>query len=183
MQKTRVTLLSFLLILLISSVTCFAEDMYPPTLKNRTLILVDGGMGVGQYADLTSVEVQEYEPPFYQIAINVIPVTFSDEYWRAHETYIGSPCTYGEPSTCFFRYDWNSKSIFFYSDYQNSWISWDINRDYSHADGDPLIPYTAETAFIAAYQMRFFGDTMGYRPVLKKYQRVIREDFYRQFGI
>lgn len=38
---------------------------YPTTLDNGNLVLVDGGMGVGRYADRTSVVVERYAPPDY----------------------------------------------------------------------------------------------------------------------
>ncbi len=50
-------------------------------------------MGVGYYADRSSVQVEKYAPPKYQLAINVVGVEFSDEYWRRHETYIGGSLT------------------------------------------------------------------------------------------
>ena len=42
-------------------------------------------------------------------------------------------------------------------------------------DGDPMVPFTAEVAFVSAYNMKFFSDKLGYSPVLKKHQRVIDE--------
>lgn len=69
------------------------------------------------------------------------------------------------------------------SDRTSSWKDWDINRDNSFADGQPLIPNTAEAAFVAAYNMRFFDDTEGYSPALKRSHRVIDEEFYERLGI
>ncbi|MBR6305355.1 MAG: hypothetical protein IKR38_01060, partial [Bacteroidales bacterium] len=66
--------------MLLSAVT-FANP-YPATLDNGNLVLVDGGMGVGRYADRSSAAVERYEPPNYQIAISVVSVTFSEDYWR-----------------------------------------------------------------------------------------------------
>ena len=81
-----------------------------------------------------------------------------------------------------FRYNWNRKSVS-YQRYDGTWHDWDINRFNCHADGQPLIPNTAETAFVAAYNMRFYNETMGYNPVLKESYRVIGEEFYRTLGI
>ncbi|MBR4491354.1 MAG: hypothetical protein IKO98_01705, partial [Bacteroidales bacterium] len=67
-------------LMLLSAVT-FANP-YPATLDNGNLVLVDGGMGVGRYADRSSAAVERYEPPNYQIAISVVSVTFSEDYWR-----------------------------------------------------------------------------------------------------
>ena len=72
---------------------------YPGTLDGGNLVLVDGGMGVGYYADRSSVQVEQYAPPKYQLAVNLVSVQFSDEYWRKHETYIGGPYTKGDSFT------------------------------------------------------------------------------------
>lgn len=175
----RTFLLAVFMLMLISAVT-FASS-YPATLDNGNLVLVDGGMGVGKYADRASVAVEKYAPPNYQIAISVVLVTFSEDYWRQHETYIGGPYTVGREFRLKFRYNWNRKSIAYMR--EASWQDWDINRDYSHAEGDPLIPYTAEVAFVSAYNMRFFDNKTGYSPVLKKQSRVIDENLYRALGI
>ncbi len=64
---------------------------YHETMDTGNLVLVDGGMGVGSYADKSSVAVQTYDPPNYQIAINIIRVQFSEDFWRQHQTYVGDP--------------------------------------------------------------------------------------------
>ncbi len=168
------------IMLVIFSAAAFA-DPYPSTLSDGDLVLVDGGMGVGRYADMTSVAVSNYAPPEYQIAINVVSVTFSEDYWRENDTYVGGPYTIGPSDTMVFRYNWDMKTV----SYQRSgrWSEWDINRDYSHADGDPMIPNTAEAAFVAAYNMRFFDKKMGYSPALKCERRVISESLYEALGI
>ena len=178
LRRIRVAMLT-VVFLLLSSVS-FANP-YPATLDNGNLVLVDGGMGVGQYADRTSAVVEQYAPPNYQIAISVVSVSFSDEYWRQHETYVGGPYEIGKSFLLRFRYNWDRKSIACIRG--NHWQDWDINRDYCHADGDPLIPNAAEVAFVSAYNMRFFGDKTGYSPVLKRQRRVIDESLYRALGI
>ena len=167
----------FLLVALIST----ALANYPGTLDNGNLVLVDGGMGVGRYADRSSVAVERYAPPDYQIAINVVNLEFSDDYWREHGTYVGGPYKKGDTFTLSFRYNWDRKVISYLRGGQ--WMDWDVNHDYSHAEGDPLIPYTAEVAFVSAYNMRFFDNKMGYSPVLKKYRPVIDETLYSSLGI
>ena len=166
-------------IILLSAVA-FANP-YPVTLDNGNLVLVDGGMGVGRYADRSSVAVEQYAPPNYQIAISVVSVTFSDEYWRQHDTYVGGPYKIGEPFLLRFRYNWDRKSIAY--NRGDSWLEWDINHGYSHTEGEPLIPNAAEVAFVSAYNMRFFGDKTGYSPILKRQRRIIDESLYRALGI
>ena len=90
-------------ILLLSAIA-FANP-YPTTLDNGNLVLVDGGMGVGRYAARSSVAVEQYAPPNYQIAISLVSVTFSDEYWRQHDTYVGGPYRMGESFLLRFRYN------------------------------------------------------------------------------
>ncbi|WP_314093968.1 hypothetical protein [Selenomonas noxia] len=180
MRKTLQTLLLTMLIML-PCLIVNAEDIYPETMDTGNYILVDGGMGEGIYADKSSVSVQTYDPPNYQIAINVVFVDFSDDFWRQHQTYIGGPYKIKGPSTLYFRYNWDRKSVSYLT--RNGWMDWNINRDYCHADGNPLIPLCAEVAFVSAYNMRFYNDTMGYSPLLKRQRRVIEESFYRTLGI
>ena len=181
MKKIRVLLMTVLAMLMITAV-CYAESMYPATLDNGNLVLVDGHMGVGQYADRSSVAVQRYNPPDYQLSINIVNVTFSEEHYRVHHSYHNCPYTYGNVLTLSFRYNWDRKSVS-RQHYDGTWADWNINRDNSHADGNPLVPNTAEVAFVSAYKMRFYNTTMGYSPTLKRYFRVISEDFYRTLGI
>ena len=158
-----------------------AEESYPETIGTGNYVLVDAGMGVGDYADRSSVSVQNYDPPNYQIAINIVHIQFSDDFWRQHQTYVGSPYKLIGTSTLCFRYNWDRKTIAYHT--KNGWMDWNINLDHTHADGRPLIPLTAETAFVSAYNMRFYNDTMGYSPILKQQRRVIEESFYRRLGI
>ncbi len=177
--RTMIRGMLTLITLLLLSAAALAN--YPATLDNGNLVLVDGGMGVGRYADRTSVVVERYAPPDYQIAINLVSVIFSDDYWRQHETYIGGPYTVGDVFALRFRYHWGRKSIAY--QFGEQWQDWDINRDYSHAEGDPMIPNTAEVAFVSAYNMKFFGNKTGYSPVLKQQRCVIDDSLYRALGI
>ncbi len=116
-------------------------------------------------------------------AVNVVSVVFSEDYFRQYRTYDGRSYTISRARLMQFRYDWDDKTVWWYSSRNGAWKKWDINRDNSHADGQPLIPNSAEVAFIAAYNMRFYDDTEGYSPVLKGYRRVISEEFYERLGI
>ena len=179
-MKTFIRIAWLTLVLMLAMVATALAN-YPSTLDSGNLVLVDGGRGVGYYADRSSVKVEKYAPPEYLLAINVVSVEFSDEYWRSHETYIGGPYTMGNRFTLKFRYNWDRKVI----SYQRgeTWLDWEVNRDYSHAEGDPMIPFAAEVAFVSAYNMRFFNDKLGYSPMLKKRQRIIDEQLYLRLGI
>ena len=157
MKNALKIFIAAVIIFSISSSAALAADMYPPTLGDGDFILVDGGMGVGRYADKKSVYVHEYKPPFYQIQIHIVPVTFSDEYFKQNGNYIGSPYNAGEYYTVTFRYNWDTKTVFT-QNLEGIWKNWDINRHYSHAEGNPLIPNAAEVAFFTAYHMKFFGN-------------------------
>ena len=141
-----------------SSVTS-AESIYPETLENGNLICVDGGMGVGYYADKSSVSMDNYAPPFYELSIYIIPVNFSDKYYHEYGTYIDGPFTFGESFKLSFKYNWDSRTLFIK---QNEiWKVWGLKRSYSHAEGNPMNPNSAEVAFYSAYRMKFFGDKLN----------------------
>lgn len=146
-------------VLIFSNSSALAKDIYPETLEEDVLILVDGGMGVGRYADKNSVSVDRYAPPFYELSIDVYSVNFSDEYYKDNGTYIGGPYKIGESFRLYFKYNWDSRTVFTKQD--GIWKVWDLNRHYSHAEGNPLIPNSAEVAFYSAYRMKFFGDKVN----------------------
>lgn len=144
---------------ILTSSLASAESPYPQTLEDGNLICVDGGTGVGYYADKNSVSMDKYAPPFYELSIDIIPVSFSDQYWREHGTYIGGPYVMGESLRLNFRYNWDSKTLFHKRN--DIWTVWDVNRSYSHAEGNPMIPNSAEVAFYSAYHMNFFGNKLN----------------------
>ena len=67
----RTALLTLVLML---AIVATALANYPGTLDGGNLVLVDGGMGVGYYADRSSVQVEKYAPPRYQLAIKVVRI-------------------------------------------------------------------------------------------------------------
>lgn len=156
-MKSLLKIFMVAIVLIFSSSAALAKDMYPLTLEGGNLILVDGGMGVGRYADKNSVDVAEYAPPFYQLLIDIVSVNFSNEYFRQNGDYIGSPYNIADRYTLQIRYNWDTKTIFT-KNQKGIWKNWDINRNYSHAEGNPLIPNAAEVAFYSAYKLKFFGN-------------------------
>lgn len=175
-MKNFLKIFSLAIFAVMSMTESVFANPYPATLDNGNLVCVDGGMGVGRYADRLSVQVQRYAPPNYQLSIKIFSVTFSEEYFRNHDTYVGGPYKIGDSFELSFKYNWDRKII----SYQrgNNWLDWDINHDYSHAEGNPLIPHAAEVAFVSAYNMRFFDNKTS-----SNGQRVISEDFYRTLNI
>ncbi len=176
-MKRAKLLLIVVLMTMMMAVVFSAEANYPDTMNNGNLVLVDAGMGGATYVDRSSVAVQRYEPPFYQIAINTVHIRFSDDYWTKHKTYVGGPYKVSSMRTALFRYNWNRKQVS-YLHRDGIWRDWDINENHCHADGDPLVPNSAEAAFVAAYNMRFYNNIKDHDG-----HRVINEDFYRTLGI
>jgi hypothetical protein len=80
----------------------------------------------------------------------------------------------GESFTMIFCYNWNRKSVA-YQIRNGGWRGWDN----CHAEGNPLIPLIAETAFVSACNTRFYSDIMKYSPFTKKLYMGIEEVFYR----
>lgn len=78
---------------------------------------------------------------------------------------------------------WKSRISVSYLNRQGVWMDWDANVWHSHAEGYPRIPYTAETAFVSAYNMKFYGSKHSYNSTLHTYHRVISKDFYKRLGI
>lgn len=73
----RILCVVFGLLLMMVSSVAFAN--YPTYLNGDTnYILAHGHQGVGTYVDKTSLNVQEYNPPEYIIAINVITAYSAD---------------------------------------------------------------------------------------------------------
>lgn len=61
--------------LLITMSVSFASSLYPPYLNgDKNLKLIDGHMGIAYYYDSTSVVNMLYNPPYYQLAVNVAVV-------------------------------------------------------------------------------------------------------------
>lgn len=74
MKLFRVLALLISTLILTFSIS-LASSIYPPYLNGDTnLKLIDGHMGTGYYYDSTSVVNMLYNPPYYQIAVNVAVV-------------------------------------------------------------------------------------------------------------
>ena len=72
-------ILMLLLGLLVFAVSGVAFANYPMYLNgDRNFIRCDGHMGTAWYVDRSSLVVQEYEPPQYIIAVNVVSVQDAD---------------------------------------------------------------------------------------------------------
>lgn len=172
-MKKMILMVTMLLMLVCQSV--FASS-YPATLDNGNLIFVDNYQGVGIYADRSSVFVEVYTPGYYQVSIKTVAIKDGK----------------GERSnvrTHHFRYERDTKKMAYLSIPNRGWDPWvnwgwepwDLNKNYGHDGGDPLIINLAEVAFVTAYDKKYFGDME--RTVAGKTQRVIPESLYQALGI
>ena len=156
----------FIMIIIFCQSTCIARNL--DILDNGNLIRVDGAQGYGVYAVRSSVDVELYNPPNYRININTIIIN-------------DSTGQRGDIHNYTFSYNWDKKTVAYLSHQKNEWVNWDINHEYSHAEGDPMIPHLAEVAFVSAYKIKFYGNmstnTYGY------WHRVISDKFYQYLGI
>ena len=164
----RKIVLAFMMLFALTCQSVFAANPYPPTLDNGNLVFVDGFKGYGIYGIRSSVDVQLYNPPKYRIAINTISVNVDTGERGSVQTHV-------------FFYNWDSKTVYHYSNQKNQWVKWELNRTYGHAEGAPLIPNLAEVAFVSAYNMKFFGDMQGY--TYGSWQRVIPLSLYQALAI
>ena len=177
MKRAKLLLIVVLMTMMMAVMCCAEAATYPMTMNNGNLVLVDARMGYALYVDRSSVAVQRYQSPDYQIAINIVGIRFSDDYWTKHNTYVGGPYKVSDVHSAVFRYNWARKAVM-HQRRDGTWHYWNINKFNSHADGNPFVPYAAETAFVAAYNMRFYNNIKGYDG-----RRVINEGFYRTLGI
>ena len=112
---------------------------YDPYKNDSNYVFIYTKMNVYHYFDLSSVDVQEYNPPHYQIA--GVFVSYNSEYKTIHNQYH------------VMRYNWYTKETFTRDNYGN-WKKLET-------DGDYMVPITnrkwADALFRAAYNMDFYG--------------------------
>lgn len=129
------------------------------------------GMGWVSYIDTTSVNVQEYRPPYYIITINKIERNMKDEQ-NAHLRY----------HTFKFKYDYNQRKMYIYipnhgDGFKNRYmnerkyqkkpvddsINWNsdwqyIAPDVYYGEGTGDMAVAGEVAFAIAYNLKFHGE-------------------------
>jgi len=152
--------------------TVHANDLYPKALNDGDWVIVSGRQGVAWYAVRSSVNVEEYNPPYYQIAMEIVTMNFPRVNNREGEPYVTGK------NIARFRYNWDRKVI--YTGNPGDWHLWNHHDSnaLTTAGGWPKIPCSAEVAFITAYNMRFYDKTLGANGY-----RVISEEFYNSLGI
>ena len=121
----------------------FAHANYPNYLnRDRNFILSDGHMGTGWYVDKSSLVVQQYAPPIYRIAVNLVWVPDAD---RGN----GNP---SEVETNYFLYNWDTRSMYVLRD--GTWNYIPHNGSFAQSG---IVEPTGEMVFYIAYHMPFYG--------------------------
>ena len=138
-MKKILLLVSFLCTLLFAG-TVMAS--YPDYLGgNRNLLLCGGHMGIGWYVDKTSLVVQEYNPPVYQIAVNVLSVPNADRGNTSFDTH-----------TVYWRYHWDTRKMY-RLDENGTWQYVPPVGSMAQTGHE----FSGEMAFYLAYHMKFYG--------------------------
>ena len=150
-MKRIVISLSFIICLLFSNIVYATYTDYLNGDKN--LILSGGHMGVAWYLDKSSLVVQEYNPPIYRIAVNVLTVYNADK----------GNTSIDKVTTRYFKYDLNTKKM--YSLYDNTWHSI-APVGCMAATGHE---FSGEMAFYIAYNMKFYGGKKWLNPLSGSY--------------
>ncbi len=121
---------------------------------DRNLLFCGGHMGYGWYVDKSSLVVQEYNPPTYRIAVNVLTVPDADR---------GNTTSYSV-TTRYYMYQWDARKIYVLNG--NSWSY--IPPIGSLAETGHEFSY--EMAFYIAYHMKFYGGQKWRNPRTGQYE-------------
>lgn len=147
-MKTFVSVLVGLFTVMLGSIA-FA---YPPHLGgDPNYIMCDGHMGTGYYLDRSSLVVQQYEPPIYRIAVNVVTVHDAD----AGRTEISNVRTFQ------FLYNYDEGNMYIRGNVNGN-TNWRyLSPKGSYAETGVVMP-AGEMAFYIAYGIPFYGKAGGF---------------------
>lgn len=110
---------------------------------DRNFLLCGGHMGIGWYVDKSSLVVQKYNPPVYQIAVNVLFVEDADR---------GNTVP-SRVETEEFLYNWNDRAMYRWGEKS---FTWGYVRPLG-CMADTRHHFAGEMAFYIAYHMKFYG--------------------------
>jgi len=116
---------------------------------DNTCVYVDGHQGTDEYIDLTSLVVDIYDPPQYQISANMILV---DEYGNKRIL----------PETWLYKYNSNLADRRMYAKYNNKWNYIPQPPYGCEANSNGVRP-GGELIWWISYNMDFYGDTSRIR--------------------
>lgn len=143
-MKTFVSVLLGLVTMLLGTMA-FA---YSPYLGgDANYIMCDGHMGTGYYLDRSSLVVQQYKPPVYRIAVNVVTVPDAD---------IGHT-DITDVRTFQFLYNYDERNMYIRSNAQWRYLP----PKGSYADTGIVLP-AGEMSFYIAYGIPFYGRMAGF---------------------
>ncbi len=129
---------------------------YPDYLNgDRNFLLCGGHMGVGWYVDKSSLVVQQYNPPVYQIAVNVLIVENADR---------GNTAPF-RVDTEEFLYNWDERAMYRWGEKSSAWHY--VPPVGSMAETGHH--FAGEMAFYIAYHMKFYGGRKWYDSHMGRY--------------
>ena len=152
-MRKIVSVFVMVFVMAMASVT-FAENGYPDYLGgDKNYVMCDGHMGTGYYVDRSSLQVKQYTPPSYMIAVNVATVPDAD----AGKIKISNVRTY------YFMYRYDQRNMYVPMTDPNSDLDWRYLKPRgSYAETGVAMP-AGEIAFYLAYNMRFYGERAGFK--------------------
>ncbi len=141
MKRILTTMLFAVCLFLCGTASAFG---YPDYLDgDRNFLLCGGHMDVGWYVDKSSLVVQQYNPPVYRLAVNVLVVDNAND----------GNTTPRRVETEEFIYNWDERKMYKWSDAQSAWLY--VPPVGSMADTGHH--FAGEMAFYIAYHMKFYG--------------------------
>ena len=149
-QLINLTFTVLMIMFFLSNASITKASSYPDHLNgDPNWVLVNAHQGVAWYMDKSSVAVQKYAPPNYQIAVNVMRVSFTTNGFDLDLLY--SPTIY-ETETHYYYYNWDSKRMYRLGS-DNKWHYMTPVGDYASTSS----VIEGELAFYTAYHMKFYG--------------------------
>lgn len=112
-MRKIVSVFVMVFVMAMASVT-FAENGYPDYLGGDKNYVMYGHMGTGYYVDRSSLQVKQYTPPSYIIAVNVATVPDAD----AGKIKISNVRTY------YFMYRYDQRNMYVLMTDPNSDLDW-----------------------------------------------------------
>lgn len=148
----KVVLLVFVLAIATIQGAMTAECSVPPQFLfgDDNYIYCTGHTGVLFYADKSSVNVMEYEPPKYVISVDVVAA--SDMYKRSKIDLEPDRTNISEPKTYIFLYNWDNKEVYVLDEETQEWKF--VNPNGTWADSGIALS-ASRLAFKIAYEMDF----------------------------
>jgi hypothetical protein len=150
---------------------------YPEYLNgDRNFILCDGHMGTAWYVDRSSLDVQEYAPPQYIIAVKVVSArsaTGDEEAFYEHD---GAGTITGTETYRFF-YNWDRREMYVDRDGTSNWRYLDPWGAWASTG---IVMPAGEIAFALAYHLKFYGTQSRYSEYSGTYYHPFTDALYRR---